>query len=234
MSDLTNQVIKNTKDLGNNFNRKGSHIVTINGQEFYSQKKGDHKFWLTLDNDMEFVASMRFRFVCGAGSGGGGGGGGGGSNVAHGTGLYKTYRDFMDKYPPGTYVDVDGYYGAQCWDYGDAFWLGQVNRTLMTKPGGNGNACDCWNYSLDANKVGFTVISNWSDLKPGDWAFWDCDGTHEFGHLAMCVGPQVNGMYPFYGQNQGGIPVAAGGACVSQANIGPAGFLGALRYNGWA
>lgn len=233
MSDLTSQVVENSKNLNRNFNRRGASTVVINGQEFYSRGKGEHNFWLTLDNDMEFVSSMKFKLVCGSGRSGGGGGGGA-SGVVHGTNTYKSYREFMDKYPPGTYVDVDGAYGAQCWDYADAFWLAQVNRTLVTKPGG-GSACDCWNYSLDANKVGFTVIGNWADLKPGDWAFWDCDATRADGHVAMCTGPR-NGdnTYPFYGQNQGGLPVASGGRAVSQANIGPAGFLGALRYNGWS
>lgn len=234
MADLTSQVVDNTKDLRHNFNRKGTSVVTINGQEFYSRCKGEHNVWLTLDNDMTYVARMRFKLVFGDGRKSGGGGDPSSGGTTHGSGTYKTFQEFMDKYPPGTYVDTDGYYGAQCWDYANAFWMAQVNRTLQTKPGGNGRACDCWNISLNANKVGFTVISNWSDLKPGDWAFWDCGSVYPDGHVAMCVGPQSeNGTYPFYGQNQGGIPVKTGGACVNQRSFGAVGFLGALRYNGW-
>lgn len=133
------------------------------------------------------------------------------------------------------------YYGDNlkhhnCWDYADAFWVGQVNRTLQTRPGGNGNACDCWNISLDANKVGFIVINNWSDLKPGDWAFWNCTNRFPNGHVAMCVSPELEGgLRSFYGQNQGnGNPVANGGQAVSSQKFGPVDFLGALRYAEWA
>lgn len=232
MADLTSQVIENTRKLNELYGRKAASIVTINGQEFYSRNKGEHNFWLTLGNDMEFVSMMKFKLIFGNGRSAGGGGGDSG---LHGNGLYKTPMDWFDRYPPGTGVDVDGVNGFQCWDYADAFWLGQVNRTLVTRPGGNGNACDCWNISLNTNRVGFTVINNWSDLKQGDWAFWDCGGDFRYGHVA-CVfsGPNSDGTYNFYGQNQGGTPNITGGAAVSTAKLSATNFLGALRYNGWA
>lgn len=228
MSDVTSQVIDNTKDLRRNFNGRGTSVVNINGQEFYSRTAGEHNFWLTLDNDMEFVSAMKFKLVIGTGRFSGGGG------VDTGENLFPELQAWLDKYPVGSVVDTDGFYGAQCWDYANAFWKQQVGRTLVTKPGGNGKACQCWTISLDANSVGFTIIRNWSSLRPGDWVFWDCDSTRPDGHVAMCVSSMdSNGQYSFYGQNQGGTPVAAGGAAVSVAKFSVSGFLGGLRYKGW-
>lgn len=228
MASLTGQVIDNTKDLNNRFNRRGATIVSVNGQEFFSRGNTEHNLWITLDNDLEFTSMMKFKLVVGTGRVSGGGG------VDTGDNMFPELQAWMNKYPIGSVVDIDGYYGAQCWDYADAFWMQQVGRMLITRPGGNGNACDCWRVSLDVNSVGFVPITSWSALLPGDWAFWDCDASRPNGHVAMCVsGRDNNNQYLFRGQNQGGTPVAAGGAAVSDTVIGVNGFLGALRYKPW-
>lgn len=126
-------------------------------------------------------------------------------------------------------IDMDGYPASQkyqCWDYGDYFWVNQVGRTLITKPGGNGSARDCWTVSKKVNAGSeFDLITNKNDLQCGDWVIFNNGKNGHIGIVKSVVkkGVTVN----LQGENQGSWKVN-----VIQRNLGD--FLGAFRYKQWA
>lgn len=135
--------------------------------------------------------------------------------------------------------DMDGYFGAQCWDGGDLFWEKQVGRRLITKPGGNGGARDCWEVSKKYNAgTEFDLITKKEDLLPGDWLIF---GGTQWGHIAMAVAKSSGNTCRVLGQNQGGARyavksndgsgnmVAGQGSCFNEITISLTNFLGAFR-----
>ena len=64
--------------------------------------------------------------------------------------------------------NVDGYAGNQCWDYCALLWW-QYGLRLITKPGGNGKAIQCWTISKNQNaKPPFVAIEGVENIKRGD------------------------------------------------------------------
>ena len=83
----------------------------------------------------------------------------------------------------GKKYDMDGYYGPQCWDYMDYFFLQQVGRALST--GGTGMARGCWNNinARNANAgADFELITNKNNLTVGDVVVLN---TGPYGHIGM-------------------------------------------------
>lgn len=234
MNDLTEQVIKNSKMLETLMSQRKHAIVRVCGEEHSCTGAGKATTWLSLDNDMAYVSEMKFKLVLGNPNSNGGGStpiepsGSGQRPQRWGNNLWPNLNAFLNEYPLGTWVDCDGYYGAQCWDYANAFWTGQVNRRLET---GGGNARGTWTQRAVNAGNDFELVYNWSDLKPGDWAVW---GNGQFGHIAMAKTRPSGSSCEFYGQNQGGAKVKNGGAAVNVTNLNSSGFLGAFRYKKWA
>lgn len=116
--------------------------------------------------------------------------------------MAQSFQIFVDTYN-GTGHDVDGYYGAQCWD-GYAFydqWLG-YSPIHCTATGG---ARDLWEQR---NSNG--ILNNHDIVtgnpQNGDIGVWTNAYGGGYGHVAM----YYNGQW--MGQNQGGAAYPGGGA----------------------
>lgn len=128
----------------------------------------------------------------------------------------------------GKCIDVDGYYGAQCWDEMAAFWLNYVSRTLSTCGTGaaKGTIADgCWQKNAGDD---FTMIWDKTQIQPGDIAVYS---TGTWGHIGMAMGYYNNGYFTLLGQNQGGAPCPGGGAAGNIINLSTRDFMGAFRPN---
>lgn len=110
--------------------------------------------------------------------------------------MAQAFQVFYDTYI-GTAHDVDGAYGAQCWD-GYAFydqWLGYSPIYCST----TGGARDLWeqrntNGMLNNHDIVTGALQN------GDIGVWGADQGGGYGHVAM----YYNGQW--MGQNQNGNP----------------------------
>lgn len=124
----------------------------------------------------------------------------------------------------GKSYDMDGYYGPQCWDYGDFFWLQQVGRALST--GGTGCARGCWTVAsarkANAGKE-FDLITDKNKLKYGDWVVFN---SGQYGHIGIVVAMNFSkGYVDIQSQNQGLIRNK-----VTTVRFNLSSFLGAFRY----
>ena len=228
MSDLVNQVVKNTRQIDSNFSQRRHAVVRVCGEEHYAAGTGSADIFLTLDNDMAYISEMKFKLVFGSGAGGGSMPTPSGADVIRGYNTWATPDAFFAQYPEGTAIDVDGIYGAQCVDYANALWLGQVNRAIQS---GDGTARGIWTISRTVNAGSeFDLITDFSQLRKGDVVVW---GNGTYGHIAVAAGAPSNGQIEVWGQNQGGIPWYSGGAAVNLVTFSSAGFLGAFRYRNW-
>lgn len=127
----------------------------------------------------------------------------------------------------GKKYDMDGYYGPQCWDYMDYFWLQQVGRALST--GGTGMARGCWNNTNARNAnagADFELITNKNNLTVGDIVVLN---TGPYGHIGMVAAIPNKGItITVQSQNQGIILTK-----VTKVNFSLDSFLGAFRYKAW-
>lgn len=106
--------------------------------------------------------------------------------------MAQPFSVFVNTYN-GTSHDVDGAYGAQCWD-GYAFymkWLGYPYAHCTA----SGGAKDIWD--LRASNGMLNSCNVVSSPQNGDIAVWGSNMGGGFGHVAM----YYNGKY--FGQNQG-------------------------------
>lgn len=224
MSDLVNQVIKNARNQQADFSQRRAAVVRICGEEHPASGNGSAVVYLTLDNDMAYISEMKFKLVLGSG---GASTAPTGAGVHHGVRTWANIDAFISEYGVGTAVDTDGSWGAQCWDYANAFWLGQVNRTLQT--GANHAAYEIWTASRTTNAGSeFTLITNVNNIKKGDWVVW---GGGSYGHVALALAAPSGGKIRVIGQNQGGTPWPTGGASANETELSTANILGAFRYN---
>ena len=123
--------------------------------------------------------------------------------------------------------DMDGYFGAQCWDYMDFYWLNQVGRALST--GGTGMARGCWN-NTNARKANagadFDLVTNKNNLTVGDVVVLN---TGPYGHIGMIAAiPKKGVTVTIQSQNQGVFKTK-----VTKVNFSLDSFLGAFRYKAW-
>lgn len=128
----------------------------------------------------------------------------------------------------GVCIDVDGFFGAQCWDSMAAFFINYTGHTLYTCGTGaaKGTIADgCW--QLNAGDE-FTMIWDATAVQPGDIAVYS-SGT--WGHIGMAMGYYNNGYFTLLGQNQGGAPCEGGGAAGNIINLSTRDFIGAFRPN---
>ena len=126
----------------------------------------------------------------------------------------------------GKCINVDGYYGSQCWDLMAAFWYNYTGRTLSTCGTGaaKGAIADgCWQINAGDE---FIMIWNKEDVKDGDIAFYS---TGTWGHTGMAMGAYNNGYFTLLGENQGGQPCEGGGAATNIINLSTRDFIGAFR-----
>lgn len=97
---------------------------------------------------------------------------------------HNTY-DQWRHYTLGNGFNVDYSWGNQCWDL-VALLYWQYGRTLITKPGGNGVAADCWNVSRWANsKSPFISLTGKENIRRGDILVWNTSSQSSTGHIAF-------------------------------------------------
>lgn len=232
-SDLTEQVISNTRNIKSMQNQRRSTIVRTYGEEHTANfVNGTATFYLPVDTDMQYMSELKFKLLAGDVGSEGTIDNPTGGTVAPGTATYTTMEAWLAAYPVGTYVNMDGYWGAQCWDYADAFWVSQVNRTLQT--GSHRSASDTWRQSRAVNAgTEFGTFSTKSLIKRGDWIVLS-SSADAIGHIALAA-EDYNGtdLLECYGQNQGGTPVPQGGAAINRTTLNIGAFVGAFRYAGW-
>lgn len=241
MSDITGEVIKNSRELHNQFSQRKHSMVRVCGEEHSGSGTGEAQLWLTLDNDMAFISEMKFKLVFDTGvwSGSNDPTGSGSRTARWGTNLYPTIDSFLDAFPIGSYITYDNGLGAQCYNYALVFWNGQCNRALTTNDGSgymSGYACDLYRlaYARGINQgTEFDLVTRWEDVRRGDWCVW-CNTS--IGHIAMAKSSPVGNTLECYGQNQQNgepvIPVGKGFA-INVAKMSSTGFQGAFRYKKW-
>lgn len=126
----------------------------------------------------------------------------------------------------GQCINVDGYYGAQCWDSMSAFFYNYAGRILNTCGTGaaKGTIADgCWQKNAGNE---FVMIWNPRDIQAGDIAVYS---TGQWGHIGMAMGGYNNGYFALLGQNQGGRACPGGGAAGNIINLSTRDFIGAFR-----
>lgn len=126
----------------------------------------------------------------------------------------------------GVCLNVDGYYGAQCWDSMSAYFYNYAGRILNTCGTGaaKGTIADgCWQKNAGNE---FVMIWNPTELQAGDIAVFS---TGQWGHIGMAMGGYNNGYFALLGQNQGGRACPGGGAAGNIINLSTRDFIGAFR-----
>ena len=120
----------------------------------------------------------------------------------------------------GKTYDIDGAYGAQCWDY-FAYFVQYMSLNVSTFCALTGYVCDLWRlkdkYGYDKY---FDYVQPGDKLQNGDWCFWDKGSSHNASHVAMYYDGQE------LGQNQGS-------PTVTQKNT-TWDVMGALRLKTWS
>ena len=128
----------------------------------------------------------------------------------------------------GVCLDVDGYFGSQCWDSMSAYFYNYTGRILQTCGTGaaKGTIADgCWQINAGSE---FTMIWNPAEIQAGDIAVYS---TGQWGHIGMAMGDYNNGYFTLLGQNQGGAACPGGGAAGNIINLSTRDFIGAFRPN---
>lgn len=230
MASLQEMTARNAAQYQSDFNKRGTQMVREFCSEHTATSHGrEAEFVFGYDTDLSLCTEWQFKiFFTGSSA----------INynpTVNGNGTYKTFDQFVAAYPVGSAVNTDGDWGCQCWDYGSAFWLSQVNRDLDT--GGTGGAYGCWTAARAKNAgTEFTLVTSWSQIRKGDWIVWDKGrfAGDDWGHIAMAAENYNGGNYiQCYGQNQGGTPTIGGGSTINIASLSSNKFLGAFRYTGW-
>ncbi|WP_305177861.1 hypothetical protein [Faecalibaculum rodentium] len=114
------------------------------------------------------------------------------------------YNDFKAKYI-GKATDVDGYYGAQCWDLYAAYarYLGYpICHCTVT-----GYVQDIWTQRKSNG-----ILNNFNEvtvMQPGDVAVFKKSASTPLSHIAIFDHDAGGGYGWFFGQNQGGANGAA-------------------------
>ncbi len=134
----------------------------------------------------------------------------------------------------GKAYDIDGEYGAQCWDGAALLWQ-QLGRWLNT---GDGRARGTWLNCRNENAGSdFNLIYSINDVKRGDVVVFDYNANFNavdddgipFGHIAFADNDYTPGIgFNVYGQNQVGVS-----AFSVQYDVHVDSFLGAFRLKRW-
>lgn len=135
----------------------------------------------------------------------------------------------------GNAYNVDGAYGAQCWDFAAIFYYSAFGMEGMPQTG-NGYAYGCWALRKDVNTVsGLTQVTKLSDVKRGDLIVLNHGrfSGDETGHIAFADQDYSgSNTLRLLGQNQVN-PSATVGHAVTATEINCSAFLGGWRYDKW-
>lgn len=136
-----------------------------------------------------------------------------------------TYQHFKD-YTIGKCWNVDGAYGAQCWDLSSLHAMNYTNDKRVFSTCGTGAAKGMWACKEQNAGTEYSLVYDVLKTKVGDIAVFD-GGT--WGHTCIIAGPVTNGYVACLGQNQGGSACPGGGAATNIVNISIKNFLGAFH-----
>ena len=126
----------------------------------------------------------------------------------------------------GVCLDVDGYFGSQCWDSMSAYFYNYAGRILDTCGTGAAKgtiAEGCWQKNAGSE---FVMVWDPMLIQAGDIAVYS---TGTWGHIGMAMGEYNNGYFTLLGQNQGGQACPNGGAAGNIINLSTRDFIGAFR-----
>ena len=136
-----------------------------------------------------------------------------------------TYIHFKD-YTFGKCWNVDGSFGAQCWDLSSLHSMNYTANNRVFSTCGTGAAKGMWACKEQNAGSEYSLVYNIGNLGLGDIAVFD-GGT--WGHTCLIAGPVNNGYVACLGQNQGGKSCPGGGAATNIVNISLKNFLGAFH-----
>lgn len=142
--------------------------------------------------------------------------------------VIEFYQNFYKKWL-NKWVNVDGYYGAQCWDgamnYSNEL-CGHVFNCSVS-----GYAKDIWEQRATNGILDY--FNEVSIMQPGDICVFKESSSCPSSHIAI-FHSDIDGKYGwFFGQNQGGIPVADGGSCYNLCKLPYSDtYPTAFRYKG--
>ncbi|MGX8850104.1 CHAP domain-containing protein [Amedibacillus sp. YH-ame10] len=111
----------------------------------------------------------------------------------------KTPLDFRNEVL-GKRFDIDGYYGAQCWD-GYAYYMKWLGYTYAFCTSSN-YVKDIWNNRNNNDMLKYCDVV--STLQQGDIAVFAETSETPYSHIAIFITDNGNGTGTFLGQNQGG------------------------------
>lgn len=117
-------------------------------------------------------------------------------------------------------------YGAQCVSLARVFWWSYADRDVSTC--GTGSAKGMMICSDDNAGEDFVVFDkeDADEIQAGDWLVFTGG---QYGHVAMALGPVVNGYVAVLGENQGGHHCEAGGSATNIININIKNLIGFYR-----
>lgn len=118
-------------------------------------------------------------------------------------------------------ADIDGCFGAQCWDLFAKFCLEAKYPVFNCTS--SGYVKDIWNCRKTSGILKYFDEVPADKMQDGDWAIWGNCAACPDSHIAMFRKDNGNGTGIFLGQNQGGRMSA------TQVNLPYKGILGALR-----
>lgn len=123
----------------------------------------------------------------------------------------------------GKRVDMDGYYGAQCWDL-FAYFCKQAGYKILNCTS-SGYVKDIWNNRKTNGALkNFTEVAV-EDMQDGDWIIWgDCE-VAPTSHIGMFRRYAGNNRAIILGQNQLGVQKA------TEVDMTLNGVIGVLRPN---
>lgn len=136
-----------------------------------------------------------------------------------------SYIAFKD-YTLGKCLDVDGHYGAQCWDLASVFWMNYTKDGRWLSTCGTGAAKGAWNCRKENAGTEFELIYNASEVQPGDWLIFT---SGQYGHVGMALSSYNKGYVTLLGQNQGGVKCPGGGSKTNIISISTKSLAGAFR-----
>ena len=136
-----------------------------------------------------------------------------------------TYQHFKD-YTIGKCWNVDGAYGAQCWDLSSLHSMNYTANKRVFSTCGTGAAKGMWACKEQNAGTEYDLVYSVYNTHVGDIAVFD-GGT--WGHTGVIAGPVVNGYVALLGQNQGGSACPGGGSSTNIINISVKNFLGAFH-----
>ena len=143
----------------------------------------------------------------------------------------SSYDAFRASTCNGSFYDVDGRLGAQCWDGASLLWR-RLGRGLSTGP--EGCARECWTASRAANAGDeFWLIYSCAEIRRGDVLVFS--SPRRTGHIAFADERYAPGMSRIrcYGQNQRNANFVTGN-CFTVDAFPLDAFLGAFRYKPWS